>query len=116
VDIGAVTEKILLESYVPSCVIINEKGDILYIHGKTGKYLEPSPGKASSNIIEMAREGMKFELNAAIRRVISQKKDIIFKDLNVKTNGSIQSVNLVVKPIEKPESLPYPCMDSPIHG
>jgi two-component system CheB/CheR fusion protein len=105
IDIGELTEKILLESYVPSCVIINEKGDILYIHGKTGKYLEPSPGKASFNIMEMAREGLKFELNAAIRRVIAQKKDIVFKDLNVKMNGAIQTVNLVVKSIEKPETM-----------
>ncbi len=105
IDIGELTGKILLESYVPSCVIINEKGDILYIHGKTGKYLEPSPGKASLNIMEMAREGLKFELNAAIRRVITQKKDIIFKDLNVKTNGAIQTVNLVVKPIVRPETM-----------
>ena len=105
IDIGELTGKMLLESYVPSCVIINEKGDILYIHGKTGKYLEPSPGKASLNIMEMAREGLKFELNAAIRRVITQKKDIVFKDLNVRTNGTFQTVNLIVKPIVKPETM-----------
>ena len=104
-DIGELTGKILLESYVPSCVIINEKGDILYIHGKTGKYLEHSPGKASLNIMEMAREGLKFELNAAIRRVITQKKDIVFKDLNIKTNGAFQTVNLIVKPFVRPETM-----------
>lgn len=103
--IGELTEKILLESYVPSCVIINEKGDILYIHGKTGKYLEPAPGRASLNILEMAREGLKLELNAAIRKVITGKKDIVFKDLYVKTNGDVQKVNLVVKPIVKPEAM-----------
>ena len=103
--IGELTEKILLESYVPSCVIINEIGDILYIHGKTGKYLEPAPGRASFNILEMAREGLKLELNAAIRKVITRKKDIVFKDLYVKTNGDVQKVNLVVKPIVKPESM-----------
>jgi two-component system CheB/CheR fusion protein len=105
IDIGELTGKILLESYVPSCVIINEKGDILYIHGKTGKYLEHSPGKASLNIMEMAREGLKFELNAAIHRVITQKKDIVFKDLNVKTNGAFQTFNLIVKPIVRPETM-----------
>ncbi len=103
--IGELTEKILLESYVPSCVIINEKGDILYIHGKTGKYLEPAPGRASLNILEMAREGLKLELKAAIRKVITHKKDILFKDLYVKTNGDVQTINLVVKPIVKPEAM-----------
>jgi two-component system CheB/CheR fusion protein len=55
--------------------------------------------------MEMARDGLKFELNAAIHRVITQKKDIVFKDLNVKTNGAFQGVNLVVKPIVKPETM-----------
>ena len=42
-SIGGHIEKMLLENYAPSCVIINEKEDILYFHGKTGKYLEPAP-------------------------------------------------------------------------
>jgi two-component system CheB/CheR fusion protein len=105
IDISELTEKILLESYVPSCAIINENGDILYIHGKTGKYLEPAPGKASLNILEMAREGLKLELNAAIHNVIAQKKEVAFKDLNIKTNGAVQTVNLFVRPILKPETM-----------
>jgi two-component system CheB/CheR fusion protein len=93
----------LLENYAPSCVIINEKDEILYIQGKTGKYLEPAPGKAGLKILEMAREGLKYELNMAIRKVIAQKQEVVFKDLNVKTNGSFQTINLIVRPLEKPE-------------
>jgi len=53
----------------------------------------------------MAREGLKLELNAAIRKVIVVKKDMVFKDLYVKTNGDVQTINLVVKPITKPEAM-----------
>ncbi len=101
--IGDHIEKMLLENYAPSCVIINEKDEILYFHGKTGKYLEPAPGKAGLKIVEMAREGLKHELNIAIRKAITQKKEVIFKDLNVKTNGSFQTVNLIVRPLVKPD-------------
>jgi two-component system CheB/CheR fusion protein len=103
IGIGDYIEKMLLENYAPSCVIINEKDEILYFQGKTGKYLEPAPGKAGLKIVEMAREGLKYELNMAIRKVIAQKKEVIFKDLNVKTNGSFQTINLIVRPLEKPE-------------
>lgn len=102
ISIGEHIEKMLLENYAPSCVIINEKEDILYFHGKTGKYLEPAPGKAGLKIVEMAREGLKHELNITIRKAIAQKKDVIFKDLKVKTNGSFQTVNLIVRPMVKP--------------
>ena len=53
-DIPRLTEKILLERYAPSCVIIDENGVISYIHGRVGKYLELAPGEARLNIFEMA--------------------------------------------------------------
>jgi len=102
-SIGDHIEKMLLENYAPSCVIINEKDEILYFHGKTGKYLEPAPGKASMKIVDMAREGLKHEMNIAIRKAITQKKEVIFKELNVKTNGSFQTVNLIVMPLVIPD-------------
>ena len=105
VNIGELIEKMLLTTYAPPSVIVNDKGDILYIHGKTGKYLEPAPGKPSLNVREMARQGIKTELNIALHTVVTQKKDAIFRDLSVKTNGSNQTINLTVKPINEPERL-----------
>ncbi|MCI0724640.1 MAG: hypothetical protein L0338_37595 [Acidobacteria bacterium] len=58
-------EKALLDKYAPPCapcVIINHKDDILYTHGRTGKYLELAPGSASLNVFEMAREGLRAQL------------------------------------------------------
>ncbi len=101
IDIGKKIEKMLLDTYTPPCVIINEKGDILYIHGKTGKYLEHSPGNFRSSIIDMARDGLRTELNIGIHRAITQKKDVIFQKLNVKTNSTYQTIDLKVKPIKE---------------
>ncbi len=42
------------------------KGDILYISGRTGKYLEPAAGKVNWNIFAMAREGLRYELDGAL--------------------------------------------------
>ncbi|KPQ42918.1 MAG: chemotaxis protein [Candidatus Methanoperedens nitroreducens] len=56
INIGIKIEKMLLDTYTPPCAIINEKGDILYIHGRTGKYLEPAPGNVRFNVVDMARE------------------------------------------------------------
>jgi two-component system CheB/CheR fusion protein len=102
INIGLKIERMLLDTYTPACVIINEKGDILYIHGRTGKYLEPAPGNVQFNIVDMAREGLRTELNIAIHRVITQKKEVIFQNLNVKTNGVFQTIDLKVRPIKEP--------------
>jgi len=101
INIGEKIEKMLLDTYTPPCAIINEKGDLLYIQGRTGKYLEPAPGNFRSSIIDMAREGLRTELNIAIHRVVTQKKDVTFQNLNVKTNGSFQTIDLIVRPIRE---------------
>ncbi|MFZ3169643.1 MAG: chemotaxis protein CheB [Candidatus Methanoperedens sp.] len=101
INIGIKIEQMLLDTYTPPCAIINEKGDILYIHGRTGKYLEPAPGNVRFNVVDMAREGLRTELNIAIHRAVTQKKDVIFQNLNVKTNGDFQTIDLTVKPIKE---------------
>ena len=66
-------ERVLLEDYVPASVLINAEFDVLYIHGRTGKYLEPAAGEASLNLLRMAREGLRMELTAAVRKALTQQ-------------------------------------------
>jgi two-component system, chemotaxis family, CheB/CheR fusion protein len=92
-------EGFLTSRYAPPGVLINDKGDIQYVHGRTGKYLEPASGEARFNILGMAREGLRGELSRAIQKANAEKRDITCKGLRVKSNGDIQSVNLSVKQV-----------------
>ena len=105
VDVATIAQSTLLETFVPPSVIVNEKGDILYIHGQTGKYLEPAPGHASLNILDMAREGIKYELRSGIHYVVTKMKERRYHDLRVKTNGGHQPVNLAIKPLARPKEV-----------
>ncbi|MDV2482836.1 PAS domain-containing protein [Methanoculleus sp. Wushi-C6] len=91
----------LLERFAPPAVIVNENGDILYIHGKTGKYLEPSPGRANLNIHAMVREGLGYPLITALRSARQEKKGAVTEPISVKTNGDLQKIRLTVEPIER---------------
>jgi two-component system CheB/CheR fusion protein len=86
-------------------VIITEHGEILYIHGRTGKYLELTHGEAKMNIFEMAREGLRQELPALMRKVLSSKKPLTAEGIKVRTNGSTQLINITVKPIKEPREM-----------
>ena len=101
-SISQSAEKTLLRYYAPASVIINKSGEILYIHGRTGKYLEPAPGEAHLNIIDMAREGLKLEIPAAIRKVQGGKKEVVVSNLCVKVNGNSHFINLIVRPLDAP--------------
>ena len=105
ISVRELAERALLRHYTPACAIVNEKADVLYIHGRTGKYLEPAPGEASLNILRMAREGVRLELTTAIRKVIAQKIPVHYSGLRVKTNGECQTINLTVRPVMEPPAM-----------
>ena len=63
----------MLQRYSPPAVLTNDKGDILYVSGRTGKYLEPAAGKANWNIFAMAREGLRYELERAFQKRSGKK-------------------------------------------
>jgi len=100
-----VAEKIILESYSPTGVIVSEKSEVLYIHGRAGKYLEPPSGEYTGDILSLAREGLKLELATSLRKAFLQKSEVRTEHVRVKTNGGYQLINLVVKPVSQPGSL-----------
>jgi two-component system CheB/CheR fusion protein len=94
------TEQALLQQVAPACALVNGQGDILYLHGRTGRYLEPAPGEAGiNNILKMAREGLRLELTTALRRAASGNEIVRHPGLRVKTNGDFTTVNLAVRPV-----------------
>jgi two-component system CheB/CheR fusion protein len=104
-NVAEVAKNVILQTIAPPAVIINDKGDIIYITRRTGKYLELPIGKANLNIYAMAREGLRIELGIAIRKATNEMKTITMKGLKVKTNGDEQTVNLTVSPFEEPEGM-----------
>ena len=89
-------EHALLQQYAPASVVVNERSEILFIHGRTGRYLEPAPGEVSVNILQMAREGLRRELTTALRRA-AQGEPANYQGLKIKTNGEVVTVNLAVR-------------------
>ena len=97
------TEQGILQYWNAVGVLVNEHGDILYIHGRAGRYLEPAHGEQSpSNVLKMAREGLQRELTTALRNAVTHNKAATArKGLRVKTNGDYSSVNLTVQPVSR---------------
>lgn len=104
-SIQTLADQILLQRYAPASVLVNEKGDILYITGHTGKYLEPVPGKANWNIFAMAREGINHELPVAFRKAMQSFEPVVVPKIKLKTKGESQFVNITVQRIESPDSI-----------
>lgn len=104
-NLQELAEKLLLKKFSPPAVITNDKGDIVFINGKTGKYLEPAAGKANWSIFSMAREGLRYELVGAFQKAVRTGQAVVVKTLAAAGDGDNQSVEIEVMPILEPEAL-----------
>ena len=106
------TERTLLEQVAPAGALVNGHGDILYLHGHTGMYLEPAPGESGiNNILKMAREGLRRALTTSLHKAARQEI-VRCPGLRVKTNGHFIMANLTIRPVTAdPDSPP----DSPLY-
>ena len=105
-NLAELTRRMLLQTYAPASVVVDAKGNILYVHGETGKYLRPAPGQASLNVVDMAREGLQQELRPALSAAASHGAPTLGRRASVKTNGERQTVSFSVRPLPDAETNP----------
>lgn len=98
-DVFKLADDIVLAKHAPAGFLVNEHLDIVQFRGKTDTWLEPSPGKASFNVLKMVRGGLAFELRNLLQQAKkinanARKENVLFK-----ANGLDLYVNLDVTPI-----------------
>ncbi len=105
VDMARMAQKAILDQFAPTAILINPKGTILHVQGRTGKYLETPSGAPTHNILSLAREGLRIELSSAIRQAVASGRPVARRNIAVKTNGDIQMIDLHVSPQRSPKEL-----------
>ena len=104
-DIFYAAQRVLLDSYGPPSVVVTAEGDIIYVNGRTGRYLEPSSGKVNVNVFAMARQGLREELGIAIHNAAKQQTTVTQRGVKVKSNGGFSTINLTVRPLAESADL-----------
>jgi PAS domain S-box-containing protein len=104
-DLGQLTDQLIQQNFSPAAVLVNADGDILYISGRTGKYLEPAAGKTNMNIHAMAREGLREALMGMVQKASKESKPVHLNGLRVGTDGGTQIVDVTLQAIERPAAL-----------
>ena len=105
VSIPTLIQQLLVSRYAPAAVVVNTRGEVVYIHGHTGAYLEPAPGPPTHHLIEMAREGLRHGLATALHQASGRENEVVRHDIPVEANGHVILVNLAVRKLAEPEAL-----------
>jgi len=97
------TERAILRELPVAAALVNAQGDILYLHGRSGQYLEPAPGEAGvPNILAMAREGLRRELSLALAQTSASRETTTLRGLRIKANGHPVHAHVRVSALDLP--------------
>ncbi len=92
-------DRITITQFAPPTVLIDSHFQILQFRGTTKAYLEMPKGKASFDLLKMAREGLLLPLRAAINQAKKSNAAACRDHVRVEQNGRTRTVNLKVVPL-----------------
>lgn len=98
-------DQLLLQGFSPAAVLVNGAGDIVYINGRTGRYLEAAAGKANWNIHVMARPSIRTQLAAALRTALHEKSTVELRGLRLDEENPAGVVDITVQVMAQPKAL-----------
>ena len=93
-------DRILLARYAPASVLIDADMEILQFRGSTGAYLEAPSGRATLNLLKMAREGLMLPLRTAIQKAKKDDATVKKEGVRIRHDAESRQVNLEVVPIK----------------
>ena len=100
IPLQELTENTLLKQITTAAILVNEKGDILYLHGSAGKYLELPAGEiGTNNIFKMTHSGLQRGLIVSLHKLIETKETVRDEGVKVNINGQFITLNIILVPV-----------------
>lgn len=94
-------EKRMMELFLHPGVLVNSKGDIIFVSGSIGKYLETAAGRASLNVFAMVRNGsLRKALPETFRMAVKTSKKITLKGMTVHDESLVRRVDVSIQAAE----------------
>lgn len=98
-------EQALLREFAPAAVMTTAQGDIVYVNGSVGKYLEPASGKANWNLHVMAKPPIRTQISVAMRQALQGADSAQLSDLRLSEDPKDAALDVTIKLMQEPKSL-----------
>ncbi len=101
-DIYRDADRLILAKFSPAAVLVNENADILQFRGKVQPFLQLATGKASLNLLKLARDHIVLPLQRALRR--AQLHNRVVREKAQGIESPRQTIAIEVQPFHTPQS------------
>ncbi|MBW7968814.1 CheR family methyltransferase [Bradyrhizobium sp. BR 10289] len=91
----------IAERYAPAYVITDDHFQILHFSGRTGRYIEPTAGAASLDLLQLVHRDLRLELRTALSRAAESNESAHAEQVQLGVNGHRILVDITVEPIQE---------------
>lgn len=93
-------ERHILEQHTPAHAVVGEEGEIVFVSGGTGGFLELPRGAPSHHLLDMVPRDVRLELRTTLRQVVESRRKVMRRGLSIATSsGELKRLNLTVEPL-----------------
>ncbi|GGO90878.1 CheR family methyltransferase [Stakelama pacifica] len=89
----------MAERYAPAYLVVDAHGDVLHFSGRTGRYIEPSPGAPTLNLNSLVHRDLRLDVGSALTRAIAQGRRVEMPRMVIRQDDQSYGVTIVVEPI-----------------
>lgn len=89
-----------LEKLAPPSILVDQSHRVQHMSDHAGRFLQPSGGPLSGNVVDLVRPELRFELRSALHRVFETSQPWLSLPIAVRFNGSPHRVLMHVKPAD----------------
>jgi len=102
VSFRTLTEQSILRVQDMAAALVNAQGEILFLHGRTGYFLEPSEGEPhTQNILKMVKDGLKYSIANALHQAVAGNTTVLHRNVALTWRNQTTLVHIGVHPVEK---------------
>lgn len=100
-------DRVVASQFAPPGVLINADLEVIQFRGSTNTYLEPPTGKASFDVLKMAKRGLMLPLRAAINQAKKENRLVSKTNIRLEGNGRAKTVSIEVIPLKNLREICY---------
>ncbi len=95
----AVLHRRVIEKIAPPSILVDQAHRVVHLSENAGRYLQPSGGPLSGDVVDLVRPELRFELRTALQTAFEQRRSTLIGPLLVRFNGAPHRVDLQVRPV-----------------
>ena len=102
-NLSNLIKNLVLKNYTSACIVIDEKGNIIFSYGKANQFLSFPVGEVKLQFMDMISSDIKYKISSAVQKAAAEQKEIVYTGLSLTDDNKI--INIRVRPLIEVQSI-----------